>query len=86
MFYEKELKPFAVFPYDISMCGNSYYQGPLWIRPPALIQSPWRNYNQIVGHTSNKGDHGTAKFKMKNNKELVVVDNITHDAYYEFEL
>lgn len=77
---------FTFYPWDTSMCGNSPYQSMLWIRPQALIQNPWRNYNQIVGHTSNKGEHGVAKFKMKNNKELVVVDNITHDAYYEFEL
>ena len=77
---------FAFYPWDTSMCGNSPYQSMLWIRPPALIQNPWRNYNQIVGHTANKGEHGVAKFKMKNGKKLIVVDNMEHTAYLEIEI
>lgn len=31
--------------------GNSISQGPLWIRPEALLQSAVKDYRQIVGHT-----------------------------------
>ena len=77
---------FSFYPWDSSMCGNSYYQGPLWIRPQALCEVPWRNYNQVVGHTSNKGPNGVAEFTMKNGKKLIVVDNMEHTAYLEMEI
>lgn len=31
--------------------GNDTFQGPLWIRPQALLQSAIPDYHQVVGHT-----------------------------------
>lgn len=73
----------SFYPWDSSMCGRHPFQSPIWIRPQALCEVPWRNYNQVVGHTSNKGPNGVAEFTMKNDKKLIVVDNIEHDAFYE---
>lgn len=77
---------FAFYPWDTSFSGNHTMQSPLWIRPQALCEVPWKNYNQIVGHTSNKGPNGVAEFIMKNGKKLTVVDNIEHTAYLELEI
>ena len=33
--------------------GNNPKEGPLWIRPEALVNNPVIGYNQIVGHTEN---------------------------------
>lgn len=33
------------------MYGNSISQGPLWIRPEALLKDAVKDYRQIVGHT-----------------------------------
>ena len=33
--------------------GNNAKEGPLWIRPEALINNPVTDYNQIMGHTEN---------------------------------
>ncbi len=87
MFYdEKELKPFSFFPYDMSMCGENLHQSLVWIRPTSLAGNPWKNYNQIVGHTSNNGENGVAKIEMANGQELIVVDNREHTAFYELTI
>lgn len=36
--------------YDMSSCGNSVFQGPLWIRPRYLIEQPAFKV-QVVGHS-----------------------------------
>ena len=33
--------------------GNNSNEGPLWIRPPALVNNWVKDYNQIAGHTEN---------------------------------
>jgi len=74
------------YPWDFSMCGRHPMQSLIWIRPEALCEYPWKNYNQVVGHTSNIGNNGVAIFNMKNDKKLYVVDNQEHTAYLELEI
>ena len=74
------------YPYDTSWTGRNSHQSVIWIRPEALCEYPWKNYNQVVGHTSNRGPNGVAEFTMKNGKKLIVVDNQEHTAYLELEI
>ena len=76
----------SFYPYDTSWTGRNPHQSPIWIRPEALCMYPWKNYTQIVGHTSNLGPNGVARIKMKNDKSLFVVDNKEHTAYLELEI
>lgn len=47
----KNLEYFKYYRNDMSGCGNSIHQGPLWIRPQALISDGVDGVIQIVGHT-----------------------------------
>lgn len=39
------------YPFDFSGYGNDPNQGPTWLRPYMLINNPYGEYNQVVGHT-----------------------------------
>lgn len=39
------------YPFDFSGYGNNPNQGPTWLRPYNLIEYPYGEYNQVVGHT-----------------------------------
>lgn len=50
-FYEDPVFVDFVYHCNASMRGENTYQSPLWIRPKSLMQNPYGNCHQIVGHT-----------------------------------
>jgi hypothetical protein len=46
-----KLLGFGRYGFPISKYGNDPEQGPLWIRPESLRESPYGNWIQIVGHS-----------------------------------
>ena len=69
---ESELERLTSFyPYDNSYYGDHPFQGPTWIRPTALINNPFGDFNQVVAHTRVKEIN---KVKMSNDKDLWMID------------
>ncbi len=58
--------------------GNEVTQGPLWIRPFALLERPYFKY-QVVGHTEFSLDK-YVNIK-QDNKFLVITDSRAHNLY-----
>jgi predicted MPP superfamily phosphohydrolase len=58
--------------------GNHKSQGPLWIRPEALLGDNVKGYKQIVGHTN---FNNVVTLQPKTNIEDTVTVVCTHDAY-----
>lgn len=76
---EKELVQLASFsPMDFSHYGNDPDQGPTWIRPQALAQTPYGDYNQVVAHTRVKE---ISKILMDNGKDLWLIDTCGNPDY-----
>ena len=65
---------------DTSLCGDSIYQSPIWIRPGSLMRDMLPGYNQVVGHTQVK-----EIINLKNYEELEydlwLVDNQRKPEY-----
>lgn len=59
------------YPYDNSFYGDDIHQGCTWIRPQALIENPYEDFNQVVAHTQVEEIMCT---KMTNNKDLWLID------------
>ncbi|MCL2196568.1 MAG: metallophosphoesterase [Treponema sp.] len=55
--------------------GNNANEGPLWIRPEALIANSVNNYNQVAGHTEGV----EPKIVKENNKMFVFCDTYEHN-------
>ena len=51
--------------------GNDKTQGPLWIRPEALLDDFWGNKIQVVGHTMKE----TITTLEKEGNKLIIIDN-----------
>lgn len=62
--------------------GESPTQPCTWIRPQTLIEVAVPGYNQVVGHTPIKK---ITKFKMENNKDLWLCDNLGEKEYLVIE-
>lgn len=60
---------------DYSGFGNSPTQGPLWIRPDALLDSMLYD-KQVVGHTE------SAMLVQRKGKKLVIVDSPEHSSFF----
>lgn len=93
---EELLDIVSYYPYDCSGWGDDPCQSPVWIRPQSLIDFPYKNFNQVVGHTKTKSvffifenDIETEiknfenfyKIKMKNNKYVLFSDNDGESDY-----
>jgi len=63
--------------------GNNLNEGPLWIRPPALIKTAIDKHNQIVGHTENF--ESPRIFESKQNTKIVCIDSPKHDCLVELD-
>lgn len=63
-------------------CGESPTQPCTWIRPRTLSTAAVDGYNQVVGHTPVKN---ITKFKMNNNKDLWLCDNMEQKEYLTIE-
>lgn len=62
--------------------GISPTQPCTWIRPQILLSVGVEGYNQVVGHTPIKE---ITKFKMENNKDLWLCDNLGEKEYLVIE-
>lgn len=76
-FQSKMLSCFDHQSYD--PYGNDVTEGPLWIRPDALIDCSI-NMNQCVGHTE-IGECGTRVFNCAEGNRLVVIDSSDRNIY-----
>lgn len=79
-FHDKIWTPFRFSGYD--MFGKDNTQGPLWIRPGALISDMYFK-KQVVGHTELA--NGPEKYEYQGNI-LYVVDQPDHGAFLEIEI
>ena len=57
--------------------GNNKVEGPLWIRPGALMETSVKEYNQIVGHT--EVDKLKWKISPNSQKKVLCIDSRTHE-------
>jgi len=55
--------------------GNNPNEGPLWIRPKALIKNSVQGFNQVAGHTENS----EPLIEKKNNQTFVFCDTPDHN-------
>ncbi|MCM1221182.1 MAG: metallophosphoesterase [Lachnospiraceae bacterium] len=78
-----ELKITRFYEHDVSGCGDDENQSCTWIRPYSLIDCPLGEYNQVVAHTR---VHKFEKIKMKNDKDLWLVDNDRKPSYLTLEI
>jgi predicted phosphodiesterase len=62
--------------------GESPTQPCTWIRPQTLLKVAVEEYNQVVGHTPIKT---ITKFKMNNDKDLWLCDNMENKEYLVIE-
>jgi len=63
--------------------GDNYGEGPLWIRPGALIRTAVKGYTQVVGHTENK-DH-PKEYVTDTHEKIIVIDTNQHDKLTEID-
>ena len=68
---------------DFSGYGDDTLQGCTWIRPSALCQTPFGDYNQVVAHTR---VNEIVKVKMSNDKDLWLIDNCGKPEYLTLEI
>lgn len=76
----KNVSSFSFYENDWSGCGNNVAQGPLWIRPEALIESHAYD-KQVVGHTELRIANEYAALE-QNGLKLLLVDTPSHSTYY----
>ncbi|MCL2806249.1 MAG: hypothetical protein FWD26_09950 [Treponema sp.] len=69
--------------------GNNSNEGPLWIRPEALINNRVIGYNQVTGHTENVQPKIIRKYKQifvfcdtQNHNYLTVLDTKTNNVEF----
>jgi predicted phosphodiesterase len=82
---------FGFYPHDHSGTGNHIAQGPLWIRPAALLGVEPPPYSQVVGHTkqSNVKEEQNIFFidTLESGEYLVLLtDPIDGQAFYSHKL
>jgi len=63
--------------------GNNLNEGPLWIRPGALIRTAIKGYNQVVGHT--ESDDNPRERLSDNKDSLIFIDTGKHDKIIELD-
>lgn len=70
---------FVFYSGDDSFCGNHISQGPLWVRPEALLSDKFGDYHQIVGHTKQQNintiDNVTFVDCLWNGQYIVIENN-----------
>jgi hypothetical protein len=64
--------------------GNNKSEGPLWIRPEALLKTAIKDYNQIVGHTEFR--ISPQPFETHNKDKIICIDSPDHNFIYEIEI
>ncbi|MCL2802328.1 MAG: metallophosphoesterase [Treponema sp.] len=82
-------KPFLFRWVGPDGCGNNSNEGPLWIRPEALITNYIQGYNQAVGHTENLQPRIVKKYKQlfvlcdtAEHNYLTVIDTKTNEVEF----
>lgn len=79
LLWSKNVKPFEFSEYDYSTYGNHASQGPLWIRPEALLKNSYYE-NQVVGHTESTLEKPL--FIREHNTNLIILDSPSHSLCY----
>jgi hypothetical protein len=73
--YFTKPKEFEYNTLDGSGYGNSKWQGPIWVRPEALVPNALLNVHHVVGHTTMR--NGVTEISMKafqNDKKVYCID------------
>ena len=75
------------------MYGNDITQGPLWVRPEALVKDGLKKYVQVVGHTKQYNIHATEDSQIilcdtiydNNNPQYLVIEKNKDIINYKIE-
>ena len=67
--------------------GNNYNEGPLWIRPGALLKTALDNWNFVCGHTEVNENKTKAPLVLEheNGGRVILIDTPRHDCIVEID-
>ena len=67
--------------------GDNHKEGPLWIRPNALLETALDNWNFVCGHTEidEKRSKIPLELEHKNNGRIILIDTPKHNCIIEIE-